>query len=216
MAHLHHGALRVLREIATGVPDFSTEQQELCKGCALGKYTKIAFPNNDSRAAGILDLIHSDVCGPMSSTSLIGCLYYVIFIDDFSRKFWIFFIKTKGQVFSRFQEFKALAENQTRKKIRVLRTDNGGEYTSKDFIDFCAGEGIRRELTVPYNPQQNGVAERNNRAIVGAVRDMLHDKGLPLFLWAEACYPVVYLQNKSPHRAVGSTNPEENFFGKKP
>jgi transposase InsO family protein len=91
-------------------------------------------------------------------------------------------MKAKGQVFSRFQEFKALMENQTGKKIRVLRTNNGGEYTSKDFMDFCAGEGIRRELTVPYNPQQNGVAEKKNRAIVGAERAMLHDQGLPLFL----------------------------------
>jgi hypothetical protein len=107
-------------------------------------------------------------------------------------------------------------ENQTGKKIRVLRSDNGGEYTSKEFMDFCAGEGIRRELTVPYNPQQNGVAERKNRAIVGAARAMLHDQGLPLFLWAEACYTAVYLQNRSPHRAVGSMTPEEAFSGKKP
>jgi transposase InsO family protein len=72
-------------------------------------------------------------------------------------------------------------ENQTGKKIRVLRWDNGGEYTSKEFMDFCAGEGIRRELIIPYNPQQNGVDERKNRAIVGAARAMLHDQGLPLF-----------------------------------
>jgi hypothetical protein len=216
MAHLHHGALRVLREMVTGVLDFNSEHHELCKGCTLGKYTKTSFPSSDSRAAGILDLIHSDVCGPMSSASLTRSLYYVVFIDDFSRKSWIFFMKTKGHVFSRFQEFKALVENQTGKKIRVLRSDNGGEYTSKEFMDFYAGEGIKRELTVPYNPQQNGVAKRKNRAIVGAVRDMLHDQGVPLFLWAEACYTAVYLQNRSPHRAVGSMTPEEDFSGKKP
>jgi hypothetical protein len=125
-------------------------------------------------------------------------------------------MKTKGQVFSRFQEFKALVENQTGKKIRVSRSDNGGEYTSKKFMEFYAREGIRRELTVPYNPQQNGVAERKNRAIVGAARAMLHDQGLPLFLWAEACYTAVYLQNRSPHKAVGSMTPEEAFSGKKP
>jgi hypothetical protein len=125
-------------------------------------------------------------------------------------------MKTKGQVFSRFQEFKALVENQTGRKIRVLRSDNGGEYTSKEFMDFCAGEGIRRELIVPYNPQQNGVVERKNRAIVGAGRAMLHDQGLPLFLWVEACYTAVYLQNRSPHRVVGSMTLEEAFSGKKP
>jgi hypothetical protein len=216
MAHFHHGALRVLREMVMGVPNFSSEHHELCKGCTLGKYTKTAFPSSDSRAAWILDLIHSDVCGPMSLASLTGSLYYVVFIDDFSRKSWIFFMKTKGQVFSRFQEFKSLMENQTGKKIRVLRSNNGGEYTSKEFMDFCAGEGIRRELIVPYNPQQNGVAERKNRAIVGAARAMLHDQGMPLFLWAEACYTAVYLQNRSPHRAVGSMTHEEAFSGKKP
>jgi hypothetical protein len=82
---------------ALRVQDFSSEHHELCKGCALGKYTKTVFPSNDSRATGILDLIHSDVCGPMSSASLTGFLYYVVFIDDFSRKSWIFFMKTKGQ-----------------------------------------------------------------------------------------------------------------------
>ena len=125
-------------------------------------------------------------------------------------------MKTKDEVFKRFQEFKALVENQTGKKIRDLRSDNGGEYTSKEFMDFCTGEGIRRELTVPYNPQQNGVAERKNRAIVGAARAMLHDQGLPLFLWTEACHTAVYLQNRSRHRAVGSMTPEEDFSGKKP
>jgi hypothetical protein len=111
MAHLHHGDLRVLREMVTGVLDFSSEHHEICKGCTLGKYTKTSFPSSESKAVGILDLIHSDVCGPMSSASLTGSLYYVVFIDDFSRKSCIFFMKTKGQVFSRFQEFKALVEN---------------------------------------------------------------------------------------------------------
>jgi hypothetical protein len=171
MAHLHHGALRILREIVTGVPEFSIEHQR----CALGKYAKTTFPSSDNKVAGILDLIHTDVCGPMSSASLNGFLYYVTFIDDFSRKSWIFFMKTKGRVFQRFQEFKALVENQTRKKIKVLRSDNGGEYTSNEFNDFCAREGIKREVIVPYNPQQNGVVERKNRAIVGVARAMLHD-----------------------------------------
>ena len=217
MAHLHHGALRVLREIVTGLPEFrEREHDEVCHGCTLGKYTKAAYPRSDSRATGVLELIHSDVCGPMSSVSLSGFEYFVIFIDDYSRKTWIYFMKTKSQVFSLFQEFKALVENQTGKKIKALRSDNGGEYVSNDFKDFCAQEGIRREWTVPYNPQQNEVAERKNRSIVGAARSMLHDQSLPFFLWAEACSTAVYLQNRSPHRVLGSKTPEEAFTGKKP
>jgi transposase InsO family protein len=80
------------------------------------------------------------------------------------RKTWIYFMKTKDEVFSRFQEFKALVENQTGKKMKVPRSDNGGEYTSKEFDSFCKEAGIKREFIVPYNPQQNGVAERCRKA----------------------------------------------------
>jgi transposase InsO family protein len=152
----------------------------------MGKYTKIAFPNSDNKIAGILDLIHLDVCGPMSSVSLSGYEYYVTFIDDHSRKTWIYFMKTKDKVFSRFQEFKALVENQTGRKIKTMRSDNGGEYTSKAFKDFCAGVGIKRELIVPYNPQQNRVVERKNKAIVRDAKEMLYDQDLPRFLCEEA------------------------------
>lgn len=126
MAHLHHGALRVLREIVTGLPQFSTKHQEVCRGCALGKYTKASFQSSEHRVAGVLEFVHSDVCGPMSTVSLSGHEYYVPFIDDYSRKTWIYFLKAKGEFFSRFQDFKALVENQTRKKIKVLRSNNGG------------------------------------------------------------------------------------------
>jgi transposase InsO family protein len=109
----------------------------VCRGCALGKYTKTVFPSSDSRLVGVLDLIHTNVCGPMSCVSLGGREYYVTFIDDHSRKTSIFFLTTKSEVFKRFQEFKALLENQTGRKIIVLRSDNGGEYTSTEFAEFC-------------------------------------------------------------------------------
>jgi hypothetical protein len=216
MAHLHHGALGGLREVVTGVPQFNLEHQDVCRGCALGKFTKVVFPSSDNRSAGILDLVHTDVCGPMSRVSLSGCEYYLTFIDDHSRKTWIYFLKAKSEVFKRFQEFKALVENQTGKKIKVLRSDNGGEYASTEFVDFCTQAGIRRQMIVPYNPQQNGVAERKNRAITGAARSMLHDQALPLYLWAEASVVAVYLQNRSPHRVLGRKTPEEAFTGRRP
>jgi transposase InsO family protein len=100
-----------------------------------------------------LDLIHTYVCGRMSVSSLSGYLYYVLFIDDHSQKTWIYFLKTKDGVLTRFQEFRAQVENLTRRKIKVLRSDNGGEYTSRDFSDFCIEAGIKREYIDPYNPQ---------------------------------------------------------------
>lgn len=130
-----------------------------------GEVQKAPFPARDSNTTGILDLVHSNVNGRMSHVSLRGYEYYVIFIDDFSRKTWIFFLKAKREVFKCFKDFKALVENQTGKKIKVLRLDNGGEYTSREFVDFCASEGIRREFTIAYTPQQNGVTERKNGVI---------------------------------------------------
>ena len=86
-------------------------------------------------------------------------MYTISFIDDFSRKTWIYFLKKKDEVFGKFKDFKALIENHTNTKIKTLRSDNGGEYTSKEIDGFCKDDGIKRELNTPYNPQQNGVAE---------------------------------------------------------
>jgi len=105
-------------------------------------------------------------------------------------------MKTKGEVFKRFQEFKALMENKTRKKIKMLRSDNGGEYTFNKFKEFCA--------------------ERKNKAIVWVARVMLHDQGLSFFLWAKACNTAVCLQKRHPHRVLGSKTPTKAFSGKKP
>ena len=101
----------------------------------------------------MLELINSDVCGHIPSTYLSGYEYYVTFIDDYSRKTWIYFLKTKSKVFRKFKEFKSLKENHSERRIRTLRSDNGGEYTSNEFYAFCKEEGIKRELTTPYNPQ---------------------------------------------------------------
>jgi hypothetical protein len=124
-------------------------------------------------------------------------------------------LKAKSEDFKRFQQFKALMKNQTGKRIKVLRSDNGGEYASTKFVDFCSQAGIRRKMTVPYNPQQNGVVERKNRAITGAARSMLHDQTFPLYLWAEASATAFYLQNRSPHKILGKKTPKEAFTGRR-
>jgi len=187
-----------------------------CRGCTLGKHVKVAFPNNKHMSKGIIDLVHSYVCGPMSVESIVGGMYNVTFIDDFSRKTWIYFLNTKDEVISKFQEFKALVENQTRKMIKVLRSDNGGEYTSNEFKDFCKKAGINRELIVSYNPQQNGVAKKKNRSTVGAAKVMIHDLDLPMFLWVDACNTSIYIQNKCPRRILEDKTPEEAFTSVKP
>ena len=116
------------------------------------KEHKEIFPNNESKAKCILELIHSDVCGPMSSNSLSGYVYYVSFIDDFFHKTWIYFLKGKNEVFNKFKEYKYLVENQTDRKIKTLWSNNGGEFTSEKFNELCREYRINRELRNAYNP----------------------------------------------------------------
>jgi transposase InsO family protein len=140
----------------------------------------------------------------MTVSSLGSCVSYVLLVDDYSQKTCIYFLKAKDKVLNKFQEFKALVENLSERKIKVLRSDNGGEYTSNEIKDFCREAGIKRELTTPYNPQQNGVAERKNRSIVEATQAMIHDQSLPMHLWAKASSTTVYVQNRSPHKILGT------------
>jgi hypothetical protein len=152
----------------------------------------------------------------MTVASLNGYLYYVFFIDDHSRKTWIYFLKTKDGVLARFQEFKARVENLTGMRIKVLRSDNGGEYTSRDFSDFCIEAGIKMEYSIPYNPQQNGLAERKNKTIIEATKVMIHDHNLPMIMWEKASMTTVHVHNKSPHQILKNMTPEEAFTGVKP
>ena len=131
----------------------------------MGKFVKATFHEKDSRATTILERIHTDVCVPFSVASTAKHKYYVIFVDDFSRKCWICFMQKKSETYSKFREFKALVEKELGKQVKALRSDNGGEFISAEFKDFCSVEGIQRDLIAPHNPQQNGVAERNNRKI---------------------------------------------------
>jgi len=118
---------------------------------------------------------------------------YAIFVDDFSRKAWIYFLKKKNEVFKWFLSFKALVENQMGKNIKILGTDNGTEHGFKEFKDYCTEVGIKRETTTTYILEQNGVAERKSRTIIEVTRAMLHDQGLPKFLWGEAANIGMYV-----------------------
>ena len=109
-----------MSKVVTGLPDLEIDHEGTCKGCVRGKNIKNPFSKSETKTKGTLELIRSDVCGPMSSTSLSGFEYYITFID-YSRKTWIYFLKAKSEVFEKFKEFKALIENLSDKKIKTLR-----------------------------------------------------------------------------------------------
>ena len=122
-----------------------------------------------------LELVHSDVCGKVGARSLGGGEYFVMFIDDCTRHAWIYILQHKNEVFPRFQEWKAQVEMSTGRQVKTLRSDNGGEYTSREFTSYLSKEGIKHELTTPHTPKQNGVTERLNHTLIKGVRTLLAD-----------------------------------------
>ena len=123
---------------------------------------------------------------------------YVSFIDDFSRKTWIYFLRKKSKVFDVFKDFKALLDNQIEKMIKVSRTDNGGELCMKEFEEFCKKCSITKKKTTPYTPQKNGVAERMNMTLMEKARCMLSGARIGQEFWVEAVGTACYLVNRSP------------------
>lgn len=218
LAHLGVRNLLLLRDkMATGVsfPNFSSSKLD-CVACILGKQTRQPFDKNKaSRANRILGLVHTDICGPIKDESMAGFKYFITFIDDYSRKTFVYFLKHKSEAFEKIKEFKSLAETQTGQKLKVLRSDNGGEYVNKKVDAYLREHGIQHQLTIPYTPQQNGVAERANRTIAEKARSMLQEAGLPARYWAEAVNTAVYLKNRSPTLAVKNQTPEERWTGRK-
>ena len=199
--HRRYGHLGVksLQQLARGdlVEGFdynASNEISFCEPCLKGKHQKSKFPlYREKGKSKPLELIHSDVCGKLSSKSLGGAEYFVTFIDDKTRYVWAYAIKRKSDVFKRFCEWKTEVEKSLGQNVKILRSDNGGEFTSGEFEDYLKKEGIKHQFTIPKCPQQNGVAERFNRTLVEMVRSMLADSELPKTFWAEALATAVYL-----------------------
>ena len=191
--------------------------KDVCAECMESKMPRNSFNKNMSiRSKRKLQVIFSDVCGPIQNETPGGNKYFVTFIDEFTRKLWIYLIRRKSDVLSIFKKFKALVEKQCGESIEILRTDGGGEYVSTEFNEFCESEGIIHDVTPPYTPQHNGVAERKNRTLLNMVRSMLKSKNLPKYLWGEAMNTAAYILNRSPTKKVENMTPEEAWTGAKP
>jgi transposase InsO family protein len=155
----------------------------------------LKFGTSTTKSKCILDLIHSDVW-QVPVISLGGVRYFVSFIDDFSRRCWVYPIRRKVDMLAIFKTFKVRVELESEKKIKCLSTDNGGEYTNDEFDNFCQHEGIKRQFTTAYTPQQqNEVAEWMNRTPLERTRAMLKAAGLAKLLWAKAVNTACYVIN---------------------
>jgi hypothetical protein len=189
---------------------------DFCDHCVYGKHKRVIFLRvGKEKKSERLELVHTDVWGPAQVSSLGGSHYYVTFIDDATRKTWVYCIRQKSDVFDTFNKWKALVENETGKKLKCLRSDNGGEYCRKDFDDYYSYHGIRREKTVPRTPQENGVSERMNGTIMERARSMRLHVGLPLQFWVVVVDTIVYLINRGPSSSLDGIISEEEWTRKK-
>lgn len=185
-----------------------------CDTCLKCKASQLPYQSSNTRSTRRLELVHSDLCGPIATESLGGAKYFVTFVDDYSRYVWVYPIKFKDEVVNTFKNWINEAERQTSEKLKTFRTDNGLEYAKLKSY-FC-DKGVRHELSCAYTPQQNGVAERINRTLVEMARSCLSDGKLNLNLWAEAICCAAYIRNRVVNKANEMMTPFELWTETKP
>jgi transposase InsO family protein len=166
------------------LPSLKFLNLNFCKYCVFEKQCRQKFKTRRHISKGILDYIHLNVWGPSLTVSLGGSSYFMIFIDDYSRKVWVYLLERNADVFNTFKQFRALVEKSTDRSIKCLRTYNGGEFTSVEFENYCKEAGIERHKTTVYTPQQNGVVEHMNKTLLERARSMLSNAKMQHELWA--------------------------------
>uniref|UniRef100_A0AAV1TZQ1 Integrase catalytic domain-containing protein n=1 Tax=Peronospora matthiolae TaxID=2874970 RepID=A0AAV1TZQ1_9STRA len=202
LGHIGHDGLNciVTKNIGIGIDISSVKKWDVCECCALGKQTRLCFQSNTTaRTSKLLEVIHSDVCGPMQTSTFSGKRYFVTFIDDKSRYCVVYLLKSKSEVAAKFMEYAAMAETQTGKRVKYFQSDNGGEYKSDKLVRFCAEREIQQRLAPLDTPQLNGVAEGMNRTLVVCARCMMKHAGLGKSYWGEAVMTAMFLRNRWQH-----------------
>ncbi|KAJ9564196.1 hypothetical protein OSB04_000162 [Centaurea solstitialis] len=195
--------------------NFDYKPFDNCESCLSGKMTKQPFNSENERATDLLEIIHTDVCGPFSHVARGGYRYFITFTDDFSRYGYVYLMRHKSETFEKFKEYQNEVQNLLDKRIKFLRSDRGGEYLSDEFDNHLMECGIVPQLTPPYTPQMNGVSERRNRTLLDMVRTMMCHSSLPISFWGHALETAAHTLNRAPTKSVEKT-PYELWKGKKP
>ena len=218
-AHLGPWNLRKVEKLVDGMaidPETLPQEGYACEACISGSQTRNLSDAPMKRRTEPGDLIHSDICGWIDPIALGESRYFLTFIDDTTRMTYLSVLKTKTakEVRECFHEFRNVFEQDGR-RVKSIRTDGGGEY-QKQMAEFCKDTGIHHEVTAPYTPEQNGVAERANRTICERIRAILADTGLPKELWAELARAVAHVKNRSQTSALRGMTPYEPLYSERP
>ena len=178
---LSHPNISKLWKMISLFSSLSTLEYESCQ---LGKHTRVSFPKRlESRTKSPFELVYTDFWGLSHTVSTLGIRSFVTFIDDFSRRTWLFLMKSRTELFSVFQKFFAVICNQFHTSIRILRNDNALEYLSAPFFTFLASHGILHQSSCAYTAQQNGLAKRKNRHLVEITLTLLLQHTVPQRFW---------------------------------
>jgi Integrase core domain/gag-polypeptide of LTR copia-type/GAG-pre-integrase domain len=186
-----------------------------CDICHFAKQHRLPFPEHFDKSDNLFDIVHSDVWGYAPTNSREGFRYFVIFIDDKSRATWLYLLKNKHEVLDYFKDFCNMVKNQFSTSIKILRTDNGTEYTNLAFQEFTRRLGITHQTSCVGTPQQNGVSERKNRHLLEVARALLFSANLLKIFWADAILTSCYLINRLPSRILNFKSPFEILHGRK-
>ena len=213
LGHIGFEGIKQLAKDPVSCIKLNSPAIEACAACPQGKQTQHPSSKPAQRASNTLDIVHSDCCGPMTSQSFGGVKYYISFRDDATSWTELEPIKKKSEAFGSIKKYFAQCEAMHGVKIKAFRSDNGGEFKSHAFKEFLASTGCKHEVSAANSQEQNGVAERVNRMIVGRAKAMLYGAQLPLFLWANAARTGVYIMNRTPTRSQTKT-PYKLWTGK--
>jgi hypothetical protein len=188
--------------------------EQVCDTCVVTNQRRWLFPQKAKyRAEDPLELVHADLCGPVTPATPGGRRYFLLMVDDASRFMWVALLPTKDAAADAVKLIKVEVEKESGHALKVLRTDNGGEFTVAEFADYCAEEGVRRHFSAPHSPQQNRVVERRNQTVVATARALLRQRRMPDKYWGEAVVTAVHLLNRSPTKSLLGKTPYEAWHG---
>lgn len=188
----------------------------VCDHCSVAKSHKLAFHESISSVNFPFNLVHSDIWGPSPVSSFNGFKYYLVLVDELTKFSWIYPLKTKAEVPAKYIIFSNMVHNQFNAKIKILRTDNGGEFVNTTMQDFLNSQGTIHQRSCPHTPEQNGVAERKHRHLIETIVALLHQAQLPNKYWLEALCTAVYLINRMPTTLLKFKTPFEALYNKQP
>ncbi|CAM8925259.1 unnamed protein product [Rhodiola kirilowii] len=192
------------------------QSQFSCTVCPMAKQTKLSFPLSNHQSVAVFDLIHCDIWGPHHEPTHSGAQYFLTIVDDFSRAVWTFLMVQKSEVTSLLVNFFAMVHTQFGKTIKVLRSDNGGEFFNTKLSSFLLTKGCIHQSSCPYTPQQNGVVERKHRHLLEIARALMFESGLPRMFWGESVLTATHIINRLPSSVIQGKSPWEKLFNEQP